>query len=214
MIYNGDYRDVIEKASFDVVVTDPPYGIGYKYGMHKDCGGDEYIELLRPLKPYPKAILQYPEEMMKYLVPLFGPPDEVFAWVYNANTPRQFRLFGFWGCDVDFKRVKTAPKNPTDSRVSDAVSHYDWTSDIQQVKNISSEKTKHPCQVPVKLMELVLSFMYIPEKVFDPFMGSGTTGVACSNVGLLFSGAEIDKDYYRIACERIDQAQRQERLFP
>ena len=50
--------------------------------------------------------------------------------------------------------------------------------------------------------------------VLDPFMGSGTTGVACMNLGRKFIGIEIEPKYYDIACERIDQAQRQMRLCP
>jgi DNA modification methylase len=49
--------------------------------------------------------------------------------------------------------------------------------------------------------------------VLDPFMGSGTTGVACMNLGRKFIGIEIEPKYFNIACERIENAQRQERLF-
>jgi DNA modification methylase len=49
--------------------------------------------------------------------------------------------------------------------------------------------------------------------VLDPFMGSGTTGVACMNLGRKFIGIEIEPKYFDIACERIEQAQRQQRLF-
>ena len=51
------------------------------------------------------------------------------------------------------------------------------------------------------------------DEVFDPFMGSGTTGVACVNLGRKFIGIEIEPKYFDIACERIDQAQRQMRMF-
>ena len=49
--------------------------------------------------------------------------------------------------------------------------------------------------------------------VVDPFMGAGTTGIACANLGRRFVGVELREDYFDIACERIDQAQRQQRLF-
>lgn len=51
------------------------------------------------------------------------------------------------------------------------------------------------------------------ETVLDPFMGSGTTGVACMNLGRKFIGIEIESKYFDIACERVDNAQRQQRLF-
>jgi DNA modification methylase len=52
------------------------------------------------------------------------------------------------------------------------------------------------------------------ETVIDPFMGSGTTGVACMNLGRRFVGIEIEPKYFDIACERIENAQRQQRMFP
>lgn len=52
-----------------------------------------------------------------------------------------------------------------------------------------------------------------PKNILDPFMGSGTTGVACANLGRSFIGIEIDRKYFDIACERIENAQRQHRMF-
>ncbi len=73
----------------------------------------------------------------------------------------------------------------------------------------------HPTQKPEKLMnELVGLFTNQDQTILDPFMGSGTTGVACMNLGRKFIGVEIERRYFDIACERIDQAQRQARLFP
>ncbi len=72
----------------------------------------------------------------------------------------------------------------------------------------------HPTQKPMKLMnELIGLFSNPGQSVLDPFMGSGTTGVACVNLGRKFIGIEIERKYFDIACERIDQAQRQKRLF-
>ena len=52
-----------------------------------------------------------------------------------------------------------------------------------------------------------------PASILDPFMGSGTTGVACMNLGRRFVGIEIEPKYFEIACERIENAQRQTKLF-
>ena len=73
----------------------------------------------------------------------------------------------------------------------------------------------HPTQKPQRLMrELVGLFTDDGQTVCDPFMGSGTTGVACMQIGKRnFVGIEIEPRYFDIACERIDRAQRQERLF-
>jgi len=70
----------------------------------------------------------------------------------------------------------------------------------------------HPAQKPVKLMEELLKIGVT--SVLDPFMGVGTTGVACANLGRAFVGIEIDERYFQLACERIERAQRQSVLFP
>ena len=206
-IYHGDCREILPQLpKVDLVLTDPPYGINFrKYASHIDKPGKEYMEMISILKGFvPLAILQYPEETMKYLVPIFGPPDEVFTWCYNSNIARQTRIFSFWGCDVDFTRVKTKPKNPTDKRVSDVVNHYDWISDFSQVKNVSAEKENHPCQIPEKLMRLVLQFIKA-ETILDPFMGSGTTLRAAKDLGRKAIGIEIEEKYCEIAVKRLRQ---------
>jgi len=72
-------------------------------------------------------------------------------------------------------------------------------------------ETDHPYQKPEPLMRYLIARTEGP--VIDPFMGSGTTGVACANLGRSFIGIEIERKYFDIACERIDQAQRQGRMF-
>ena len=210
----GDCRDVLPTlGKFDALISDPPYGIGFKYtGEYQDNGGNDYLELLNVFKGRACALLQYPEETMRYFVPLLGVPNECVAWCYNANTQRQFRLWSFFGIKPDFNEYKIPCKNPTDKRVSPLVRGYDWFSDIQQVKNVSDEKTDHPCQVPVDSMVRIISIS-CAKTICDPFMGSGTTGVACANMGRKFTGIERERKYFDIACERIENAYRQERLF-
>jgi DNA modification methylase len=62
-------------------------------------------------------------------------------------------------------------------------------------------------------MEWCLTFFPDAKTILDPFMGSGTTGVACANLGRKFIGIEIEEKYFDIACERITAAQSQGRLF-
>ena len=72
----------------------------------------------------------------------------------------------------------------------------------------------HPTTKPLRLMrELVALFSNPATMVADPFMGSGTTGVACAQLGRKFIGIEIERKYFDIACERIDNAYRQAKLF-
>jgi site-specific DNA-methyltransferase (adenine-specific) len=79
---------------------------------------------------------------------------------------------------------------------------------------VHSERTtneNHPTEKPVYLMENVVS--WTSGAVLDPFMGSGTTGVACANLGRPFVGVEIDERHFQTACERITAAHAQQRLF-
>lgn len=211
-LYLGDCLEILPTLDkVDAVITDPPYGIGFRYLSYKDTE-DSFKEYILALKGMPIGLLQYPEEMMRLVVPIIGAPDQVLAWVYNSNLPRQFRLWGFWQCDIDPARSKQSAKNPEDKKVKELmVNGYDW-KEIPQVKNISSEKTEHPCQLPSAVANWIIECVYAP-LIMDPFMGSGTIGVACMNLGRKFIGIEIEEKYFNIACERISQAQKQLKMF-
>lgn len=76
------------------------------------------------------------------------------------------------------------------------------------------KRNEHPTQKPIALMaDLVGLFSQYGDVVLDPFMGSGSTGVAATANGRQFVGIEINEAYFELACERIENAQRQERLF-
>lgn len=80
----------------------------------------------------------------------------------------------------------------------------------ERILKPNSGKALHPTQKPVELMERLLDVQ--PESVLDPFMGLGTTGVACVKTGRKFIGIEIDEGYFEIAKKRIMEAQMQPRL--
>jgi site-specific DNA-methyltransferase (adenine-specific) len=71
----------------------------------------------------------------------------------------------------------------------------------------------HVTQKPDGLLEDIVKIVPDGQIVLDPFMGSGTTGVACANLGRKFIGIEIEPKYFDIACDRIDNAYRQQRMF-
>ena len=78
---------------------------------------------------------------------------------------------------------------------------------------VNTKVTKHPTEKPVALFSWILNrFTKEGDTILDPFMGSGTTGVACVQTGRNFIGIEINKDYYDIAEKRITEAQQQLRL--
>lgn len=208
----GDCREVLPTVRDIVAVTDPPYGIGFRYENSRDPGGEEYQALIGCLRGIPLALLQYPEEMMRLVVPVFGPPDEVLTWIYNSNLPRQSRLWGFWGCDVDPRRSKQPAKNPEVKKVTNLdVAGYDWRN-IPQVKNTSADKTSHPCQLPLQVAAWVLQCLNA-DTICDPFMGSGTIGVAAIQAGLGFVGIEDEPKYFDIARRRIADALSRPSLF-
>lgn len=197
----------------DCVITDPPYGIGFDYGdSYDDSDEKAYTEMLQALRGLPLALLQYPEEMMRLVCPVLGAPSECLVWCYNANTARQSRVWGFWNISIDFSRVKQTAKNIGDRRVSNEVASYDWVADYQQVKNVSTEKTAHPCQIPVALAERVVRLTGA-QTILDPFMGSGTTGVAALRHGCNFIGIEIEPKYFEIAERRIRAEANQRKMF-
>ncbi len=212
-LYLGDCLEILPSLDGNhAVLTDPPYGIGFEgYALHVDDPA-AYSPLIAQLVGRRLALLQYPEEMMRLIVPILGAPGEVLAWVYPSNLARQFRLWGLWGLKATFSNVPQPARNPNSEKVrSLSVPSYDWWEQ-PQVKNVSAEKEDHPCQIPTTAMERVLRLTEI-ETAIDPFMGSGTTGVACVNLGRKFIGIEIDPKYFDIACRRIEEAYRQPRLF-
>lgn len=212
-IYNIPFQKGLQNLPhIDMVITDPPYNIGFNYNQYEDNMSDEtYIDMISKLQDYPLAIIHYPEETMKYFVPALGVPDEVITWCYNSNLPKQSRLINFYNCKPDFNAVKQPYKNPNDKRVKKLIENgsqgtrlYDWFSDIQLVKNVSKEKF-HPCPIPIELIERIIKLTTKEgDVVLDPFMGSGTTALACLNTNRMFVGFEIDKKYFDIANERIN----------
>ncbi|HXT81349.1 MAG TPA: site-specific DNA-methyltransferase, partial [Acetobacteraceae bacterium] len=93
-----------------------------------------------------------------------------------------------------------------------------WNADNRKVPNVLSgmppRDRLHPNEKPVEIVEiLVATHSNEGDLILDPFMGSGTTGVACARLGRSFIGIEIDEKYFDIAVRRIEQAQRQADLF-
>lgn len=78
---------------------------------------------------------------------------------------------------------------------------------------VGGEDKEHIAEKPVALLEQLMSITPAGSIVLDPFMGSGTTGVACMNTGRKFVGIELDPGHFDIACRRIEDAQRQGRLI-
>lgn len=207
-----DYiNDVVSKAHNPILVSDPPFNIGYHYGKYKDRMNDtEYYEMMGDIFSLcPSVIVHYPESLYKISFQMKVTPTRVVSWVYNSNTKRQHRDIAFFNVEPDFEKVRQPYKNPNDKRIKALISKgykgaalYDWWN-INQVKNVSKQKTGHPCQMPLKVMENVIGVLPDDVTIIDPFCGSGTTLVAAKKLNRKYVGIEIDENYVAIAKERL-----------
>ena len=195
---------------FDAVVTDPPYGIGLDKGFggggfgfggrRNDNGARQYAGSWDKERPHPlafEAILAAAEQHMvwggQFFADLLPPQGKWLFWDKCQTMPS----FG------DGELAWTSLKG-------DAVKQFTYNGSGLHAK----EKNRvHPTQKPVALMEWCLGFLPDAKTILDPFMGSGTTLVACQRMGRQGTGIELDPDYFDVACRRVDEAARQPDLF-
>ena len=195
-LYLGDCREVMPGLTgIDSVVTDPPYGIGF-------AGQPTRYQRANGMTAEPWDDLP-PDDALLNLVRAAA--LDVVIWGGNHFALPASRGWLVWS------KSGNAP--------SMADCELAWTSiDMnarvfeKSVKSASLEKNlqtaAHPTQKPVVLMEWSIEFTR-GDLVCDPFLGSGTTGVACARLGRRFIGVEIEERYFDIACRRIEAAQRQ-----
>ena len=122
------------------------------------------------------------------------------------------------GGESTFNNIKIKPnskrKEYNEGMLKDGVSLSDVWTDIPALPHNSKEKTNHPTQKPISLMERIVSISTNEgDVVLDGCIGSGSTGVACLNLGRYFIGFEIDKGFYDIAKRRISETQNEIKLF-
>ena len=85
---------------------------------------------------------------------------------------------------------------------------------IWRIKKEKSDDINHGASFPIKMVEkILLNFAAVNAKVFDPFLGTGTSAIACNNIGFEMVGCELDEDYFKSSCERATNALRQVRMF-
>ncbi len=197
-LYLGDCLEVLPSLRADVVITDPPYGIG-KDGQKRTTGGHG------GRKGY--EFMGWDDER---------PSAEAFALVLQA-APQHI----IWGGNYFADLLPASSKWlvwDKGQRINQSDGELAWTSFdgalriyTQNRVALLQDGAQHPTQKPFSLMRWCVHMT--AGTVLDPFMGSGTTGVACANLQRPFIGVEIQPPYFDIACERIENAQRQERLF-
>ena len=214
-VIQGDCLEILPTIKEDfILVTDPPFNIGYHYNSYNDnMGADEYYEMLGEVFGGRKfVVVHYPEEIYKIAFQIREFPEKVVSWVYNSNTAKQHRDIAFFGIKPDFKKLGQPYKNPTDKRIAKRIADgkeargYDWWN-INQVKNVSKDKTSHPCQMPLEVMENIIKLLPKGILIVDPFAGSGTTLLACKNLGRNYIGIEISEEYIDIINKRLSSLQ-------
>jgi DNA modification methylase len=206
-----------------ILVSDPPFNNGYKYKSYKDkLKKEEYYNLIKTIfKDKKTVIIHYPEQMHEISITFGYAPLRSISWVYNSNTPKQHREIAFYNISPNMKQVIQSYKNLSDKRIQERIKKgilggklYDWWN-INQVKNVSKDKTNHPCQMPLEVMENIIGILPKDATIVDPFMGSGTTGLAVitmnkkQNANRSFIGIELDEEYFNISKSRIKEEDQQ-----
>lgn len=222
-LYSNDCQNILQSIENKlqeenkpyIIVSDPPFNIGYHYNKYHDKMDDgTYRNMLKQVfnPSHPSVVIHYPEQLYQLAIDIDTPPTRVVSWVYNTNNRKQHRDIAFFGVTPDFKQVLQPYKNPNDKRIKRLIENgsqgtpiYDWWN-INIVKNVSKEKTEHPCQMPLAVMKNIIGILPQEYTIVDPFMGSGTTGVAAVELGRDFIGIELDALYFDIAEQRIFNA--------
>jgi DNA modification methylase len=184
----------------DAVVTDPPYGIGIDgqaqriKGKKSDRKGYEFKgwDSERPIDAIKLlASLDCPKIIWggNYFADLLPSGDKWLVWDKGQRINQS-------DCELAYTNMEGALRVFTLNRMA-----------LQQ------DGAQHPTQKPLALMRWCLGFLDDSLVILDPFMGSGTTGVACVKMGRKFIGIEREPEYFEIACKRIREAYDQPDMF-
>lgn len=201
-LYCGDCLDVLPTlGEVDAVITDPPYGIAdcWKGGFSDKHGWGKAGQSAEGRNEWDAQ----------------APAREVFDRLRSMG-----KVQAFWGgnyFELPISRgwlIWNKPeRNFTLSEAELCWTSVDMATRVFDYRRSDPDRT-HPTQKPVTVMAWTMQKVKVPAGavVLDPFMGSGTTGVACMNNDRRFIGIEINRKYFDIACERIDRAQQQYKL--
>jgi site-specific DNA-methyltransferase (adenine-specific)/modification methylase len=198
----GDCMDVLPTLDkVDAVITDPPYGIG----ANKMTLGNGKRKLDRGQMDWDA---KPPSDELMTLI--FGLADKQIHWGGNYFNVPPSRCWLVWDkctgansfadCELAWTNLDSVVKKLT----------LPWLG--SNAKDESGERV-HPTQKPLNLMRWCIDVAGDAETILDPFMGSGTTGVAAIQLGRKFIGIEREPKYFDIACQRIEQAVAQGQLF-
>jgi len=231
----------IESGSIDLIFTSPPYNMNLRIRNGKYCSRQIVKEISTKYHSFDDNLSMddYYNFNKKVINECLRVSDIVFYNVQflTGNKPALFRLIGefsdklkefiIWdkvnaqpaiGQNVlnsQFEVVLVFQNSKPESRAF-ASSQFDrgTLSNIWRIKRGKKYSKNHGAAFPVDLAErIIMNFSEIDDVILDPFMGVGTTGVACKNLNRNFIGIELDKDYCNIAKERIKHLTKQETMF-
>ena len=202
-LYLGDCMDILPTLDkVDAVITDPPYGINEnsakvasrkKLASAKDYGYFDWDKV-----PASQEIIEAMRAGSEFQA-IFGgnyftlPPSSCWLVWDKLNSG------DFADCELCWTNWPKAVRRL----------QWRWNGMIRQ----GNEERYHPTQKPLEVMKWVIKLCPKSDTILDPFMGSGTTGVAAIHMGRKFIGIEREPKYFEIACKRIKQAADQGQLF-
>lgn len=204
-IYNMDCLDGMrlmkeQGIKADWIITDPPYGISVNNNMGRRKGDakSDYKKAYWDKERLPKSYFDLMLETAGKCV-IFG---ENYYTDYLPPTKSWIVWDKLMSEDLSFSQVELAWTNA------------DCMSKIFKCFPNGSEKRIHPTQKPLALMEWILNkYTKAGDLILDPFMGSGTTAVACHKLKRRYIGFELDEEYYKKAAARLEQAKSQLSIF-
>ncbi|MEC9268507.1 MAG: DNA methyltransferase [Pseudomonadota bacterium] len=201
----GDCLDILPTLDpVDAVVTDPPYGIGESSknfaSRGKLASADKYSRSQWDDTPCPPLALQFMRSLSSRQIiwggNYFDLPPTSCVLVWDKMGPAN----DFADCELAWTNLPKAVR-----RI-----RYLWNGCMRKERAVARV---HPTQKPIGVMEWCLGFLPDATTILDPFMGSGTTGVACVKTGRKFIGIELDPEYFDISCQRIADAYSQPDMF-
>tara|TARA_R100001443_G_scaffold113982_1_gene129367 strand:+ start:35 stop:703 length:669 start_codon:yes stop_codon:yes gene_type:complete len=201
----------------DLIITDPPYNIGYKYnGTFRDnLKLAEYQKLFIPMKGQRVVMIHYIENIISDIVPILGAPQRVISWTYPSNTAsRCWRAIAWFNCKPDFSKIRIPYKNMNDKRVQELHKKTggralpdNWH--INCVKNVSKEKVKeYTNQIPEEIIKrIIITTAKTTDTIIDPFSGTGTTPCVAKTLGYSYRWYDINDLAIELTTKRLNNVQ-------
>jgi len=209
VLYNADCREVLPLLpKVDAVVTDPPYGI------FKDTSHDGKMFGKETIYSVDKKAADWdskPDSQLIRMVIEAAPLWTIWGGNYMASDIGDSKGLFIWNKLTGNNTYADGECAFTNKVGTMRILTHQWCGAFKDSER--GIKAIHPTQKPVAVMQWCMGFAKGAKTILDPFMGSGTTGVACVKTGRKFIGIELDPDYFDIACKRVREAYAQPDMF-